>query len=62
VRLLGVAHLVFWGPAYAWILTRRRAIGTASLFGKYVAFYLVIAGISLVVDAVDVVRYLVGDA
>ena len=62
VRLLGLAHLVFWTPVYAWILRRRKAIGVHSLFGKYVLFYLVIAGISLVIDVVDLVRYLMGDA
>jgi hypothetical protein len=62
VRLLGLAHLVFWTPAYLWVLSRRRAIGRASLFGKYVHAYLVIAGISLAIDAVDVVRYLVGQS
>ena len=61
VRLLGLAHLVFWTPVYVWILRRRRAIGVDSLFGKYVLLYLVIVGICLVIDAVDVVRYLVGD-
>ncbi len=61
VRLLGLAHLVFWTPVYVWILLRRRAIGTTSLFGKYVHAYLLIAGASLVIDAIDVVRYLVGD-
>jgi hypothetical protein len=61
VRLLGLAHLVFWTPAYVWILSRRRAIGSGSPFGKYVHAYLVIAGISLAIDVVDVVRYLVGE-
>jgi len=61
VRLLGLAHLVFWGPVWGWILSRRRAIGTASLFGRYVHVYLAIAGVSLLIDAIDVVRYLVGD-
>ncbi len=61
VRLLGLAHLVCWGPAWLWILSRRRAIGTNSLFGKYVLVYLAVAGVSLVIDAVDVVRHLVGD-
>jgi hypothetical protein len=60
VRLLGIAHLAFWAPVYFWILQRRQAIGTASLFGKYVLLYLLIAGISLLIDAVDLVRYLVG--
>jgi hypothetical protein len=61
VRLLGLAHLVFWTPAWVWILSRRRQIGTADLFGKYVHLYLGVAGLSLVIDAIDVVRYLVGD-
>lgn len=61
VRLLGVAHLVFWGPVWAWILSRRRAIGTGSLFGKYIHLYLVVAGASLLIDAIDVIRHLLGD-
>ena len=60
-RLLGLAHLVFWTPAWLWILSRRRAIGTASLFGKYVHGYLAVAGISLAIDAVDLARYLLGE-
>ena len=61
VRLLGLAHLVFWTPAYIWILTRRKAIAYQSLFGKYLFLYLVVAGTSLVIDTVDVFRYLLGD-
>ena len=61
VRLLGLAHLVCWGPVWIWILLRRRAIGTSTRFGKYVHVYLAIAGASLAIDALDVVRYLAGD-
>jgi len=61
VRLLGLAHLVFWGPVWAWILVRRGRIGSDSLFAKYLLVYLVIAGLSLAIDAVDVVRHLLGD-
>jgi hypothetical protein len=61
VRLLGLAHLLFWGPVWVWILTRRSAIGTGSWFGRYVHVYLVVAGISLAIDAIDVVRHLLGD-
>jgi hypothetical protein len=61
VRLLGLAHLLFWGPVWGWLLMRRREIGVQSLFGKYVLVYLAVAGLSLLVDAIDVVRYLVGD-
>ncbi len=61
VRLLGLAHLVFWTPAFVWVFLRRRAVGTQSVFGKYLLAYLAIAGISLIIDVVDVVRYLMGD-
>jgi len=61
VRLLGLPHLVFWTPVWVWMLRRRRALGARTLFGKYVHAYLVVAGLSLVIDLVDVARYLVGD-
>lgn len=61
VRLLGLAHLFFWTPVWVWIAMRIRTVGLASVFGKYLALYLLIAGLSLVIDAVDVVRYLLGD-
>lgn len=61
VRLLGLAHLVFWTPVYIWVWRTRRAEGVESLYGKYLVAYLVIAGISLVIDAIDVIRYLLRD-
>lgn len=61
VRLLGLAHLVAWGPVYAWILLSRQHFPLATLYGKYIHLYLLVAGLSLVVDAVDVIRYLAGD-
>ena len=61
VRLLGLAHILFWGPVWAWLLSKRREIGTESLYGKYVHTYLGVAGLSLVIDGIDVVRYLAGD-
>ncbi len=61
VRLLGLAHLLFWGPVWVWILSRRKVIGTADVFVKYVHLYLGVAGVSLVIDVIDVIRYLLGD-
>ncbi len=61
VRMLGLAHVVCWTPAYAWVVSRRHALPRGSLYAKWVYAYLIIAGISLVIDVVDVVRYLVGD-
>ena len=61
VRLLGLPHLVFWTPVYAWLLLRYRKGDFSGLFKHYLLFYLIIAGISLVIDSVDVIRYLLGD-
>jgi len=60
VRLLGLPHLIFWTPVYAWMVIRVRQLGVSSLFGKYLVLYLAVAGISLVIDAVDVTRHLLG--
>jgi len=60
VRLLGLAHLIFWTPVYVWVW-RSRAAEAATVYGRYLIVYLAIAGISLAVDAVDVIRYLLGD-
>jgi len=61
VRLLGLAHLIAWLPVYVWIVSRRNGIGWQSVFGKYIHTYLVVAGVSLVIDLIDVIRYLSGD-
>lgn len=57
MRLLGLAHVVCWTPAYAWVISRRHALTSGSLFAKWVYVYLIIAGISLVIDVVDVARH-----
>lgn len=61
VRLLGLPHLLFWGPVFVWLLLRYRKGDFTSPFRKYLLFYFLIAGISLIVDASDVVRYFAGD-
>lgn len=61
VRLLGLAHLLFWTPVYVWIFLRRKTIGRGSMFGEYIIVYLIIVGVSLGIDLIDVVRYLLGD-
>lgn len=60
VRLLGLAHLIFWTPVYLWVWRTRNA-EAGTIYAKYAIAYLAVAGISLVIDAVDVVRYLLGD-
>ena len=61
VRLLGLAHIVFWTPVYTWIFTHRKDYEVTPYFAKFVLFYLVMAGISLTIDIIDVARYLLGE-
>ena len=61
VRLLGLAHIVFWVPVYGWIFTHRKDYAATPYFAKFVMFYLVMAGISLTIDVIDVARYLLGE-
>lgn len=61
VRLLGLAHIVFWTPVYAWIFVHRKDYQATPYFAKFVMFYLVMAGISLTIDVIDVARYALGE-
>ena len=61
VRLLGLAHLIFWTPAFLWVLSKRSAIGHGSWYGRYILAYLAIAGTSLAIDVIDLIRYVLGD-
>jgi hypothetical protein len=61
VRLLGFAHIMFWTPVYVWIFIHREDYKVTPDFAKFVSFYLVMVGISLLVDFIDVVRYLLGE-
>ncbi len=58
-RLLGVAHLVFWTPVWVWVFATR-SDADRPLLRRYFGLYLLIAGASLVIDLVDLVRYLAG--
>ncbi|MGI9286525.1 MAG: hypothetical protein ACR2P1_14150 [Pseudomonadales bacterium] len=61
VRLLGLPHLVFWLPVFVWLLNKYRRDEFSAPFKQYLIVYFIIAGLSLVIDAADVARYLLGD-
>ena len=59
VRLLGVGHLIAWTPQMVFYT---QSVGnTAGLFQYWIISVLVLNGICLVIDFVDVVRYSLGD-
>ncbi len=60
VRLLRIGHIV-WVPMVAWLWTRLDAAPASSLFRYWLLATIVLVSLSLLIDAVDVIRYLRGD-
>jgi len=57
VKFLGVTHLIFWTPVYLWIFSRRSEYTSEPLFAKYITVYLIMAGLCLIIDVIDLIRY-----
>lgn len=61
VRLLGVGHIIPWVPMLWWLTPRLAAYPPDNPFGKWILAVIVFDGLSLVIDLIDVGRYLAGD-
>lgn len=59
-RLLGLGHIV-WLPLLCFLWMRLNQIPAEDFFGLWVRALLGINAASLVIDAVDVIRYVAGD-
>lgn len=60
-RFLGLAHVVFWTPLLLFLYLRLSRILGPRLYENWIRVLLATNGVSLVVDYVDVFRYLLGD-
>jgi len=60
VRLLGLGHF-HWFVMIAWLVTRLGSSRGEGLFYNWIVAVIVVCGLSLVIDVVDVVRYLRGE-
>lgn len=60
-RILGLAHVVFWTPLLGYLWLRRRQWRLHSFGGKWIAVLFATNLTSLVIDYIDVVRYLAGE-
>ncbi len=58
-RILGLGHIL-WIPMLLWLWTRLGEIPADDVFGIWVRVLMVLNGISLVIDAVDIGRYIAG--
>ena len=59
-RLISMGH-VFWIPMIIWFWTRLDQIPSDDAFGVWIRLLIAVNMISLLIDAVKVVRYLKGE-
>ena len=59
-RTLGLGH-IFWIPLLAFLLARVGLIPANDAYGIWIRSLIVLNSVSLVIDAVDVYRYIAGD-
>ena len=60
VRLLGIGHIA-WVPMVYWLWTRLDFAPASSFFGYWLLATIVLVSLALLIDAVDVIRYLRGE-
>jgi dolichyl-phosphate-mannose--protein O-mannosyl transferase len=60
-RLLGLGHVIFWTPVLVYFFLRRERIDYGTAFGKWAIVLFVTYAVSLVVDYIDVIRYVLGE-
>ena len=59
-RILGLGHIL-WVPMLAFLFTRLGGIPANDAYGIWIRSLFVFNGMSLVIDAVDVMRFMSGD-
>ena len=60
VRLLGLGH-IFWIPLVIWLGIRLSDVGLGDPFGLWLAALVLLNALSLVIDGLDVVRFISGE-
>lgn len=58
VRLLGLSHVIFWTPLVAYLVHRLPNVPLPSATGVWVRVLIATNGVSLIIDYLDVIRYL----
>ena len=61
VRLLGLSHVIFWTPLLIYLFARRNSWDLSNLSGKYIALVFAVNATSLVIDYIDVARWVAGE-
>ena len=61
VRVLGLSHIIVWTPLLVFLILRRSRFNPRTPFGAWITALMVTNATSLVVDYVDLARFLMGD-
>jgi hypothetical protein len=59
-RILGVVHIL-WLPMFAWMATRAETIASDPSLANWIVLLFATNAISMIVDAVDVIRFFLGE-
>ena len=60
-RILGLSHVIFWTPLLAYLWKTRNANPDRIGLRRFIRFSMAVIFISLIIDYVDVIRYVLGD-
>ncbi len=60
-RILGLPHVIFWTPLVIYLWRRREIWDRGGISGKWLGLVFVTNVTSLVIDYIDVARYLSGE-
>lgn len=60
-RILGLAHVIFWTPLLAYLWKTRNAHPERIWIGRFVKLSIAVICVSLIIDYVDVTRFILGD-
>ncbi len=60
-RILGLGHIIAWVPLLVFLWSRLPDAPSSDAFGMWLRVVIALDAASLVIDAVDVVRFLAGD-
>lgn len=60
-RILGLAHMIFWIPLVIYLYRRLLRMVGPTVYESWIRVLLATIGLSLVIDSVDVLRYMLGD-
>jgi hypothetical protein len=61
VKLLGLPHVILWTPLIIFLILKKSRADLPVWPARIITFMIVIIGISLVFDYVDVIRYFMGN-